>query len=348
MILRCLYITIWKHWPDLHAMTSFNTHDIARLAKVATLCGFDMDALLAEIGVFASACSGSDGSWDAEALGRLYAAGLKLSLQDHFPFVLGELFLFDRIPEADIFLATSATLQEALSILCYLPFLLQPDTLIWTEVHGDELHIFSELQQSGLRLANPGFIETVFVVIWRLIRQVAPFSDIKSLCFRHESLQSATHYSRQFGSAPIFAASFNRLTLASDCLLQPLCGASPGLHAQARLLLEKRVQRQGLRGRLEQVVEVMVKQHPATSLLDVCERLGLEPRSLQRRLKEEGVTFNEVHARSRFYMARLLLSDPGIDIESIAEKLGFADRHSFSRSFSKWAGISPSRYRIQG
>jgi AraC-like DNA-binding protein len=332
---------------DGDAMTFFNTHDMARLSKVAAICGFDMDALLLQMGATASACLGPEGRWDANALELLYTAGLKLSLHAHFPFVLGELFQFDRVPEADIFLTTSTTLQDALSVLGYLPSLLQPDTIIWTEVDAGQLHIFAELQQDGLRLTNSGFSETLFVILWRLLQQASASAYIQHLSFRHQPLQPIELYVAQFGVCPTFNAPFNQLTLAQECLSQKLPSASPTLHAQAKLLLEKRIQRHGIHSRLEQTIELMVMQSPTMTLSDVCQRLGLEPRSLQRRLKDEGVAFHDIHANARFFMAQLLLSNPAIDIESIATKLGFADRHSFSRAFSKWAGVSPGQYRRQ-
>ena len=41
-------------------------------------------------------------------------------------------------------------------------------------------------------------------------------------------------------------------------------------------------------------------------------------------------------------------SAPGgaVSEEDIAERLGFADRRSFTQAFSRWAGCTPSQYRL--
>ena len=40
-----------------------------------------------------------------------------------------------------------------------------------------------------------------------------------------------------------------------------------------------------------------------------------------------------------------LLQDPAVDVEGVSERLGFSDRRSFTRAFTRWSGISPSAYR---
>lgn len=79
----------------------------------------------------------------------------------------------------------------------------------------------------------------------------------------------------------------------------------------------------------------------------VARQLGLSTRKLQRELRTEGTTYQEVLDRTRRELAQRYVRDSYNDLTEVAFILGFADLSTFSRSFKRWTGISPSRYRKQ-
>ena len=68
-------------------------------------------------------------------------------------------------------------------------------------------------------------------------------------------------------------------------------------------------------------------------------------RSLQRRLKDEGLTWQQLIENTRRVLVERHLRQPGMSITQLAFLLGFADVSSFSRAFRKWYGASPSQLR---
>lgn len=58
-----------------------------------------------------------------------------------------------------------------------------------------------------------------------------------------------------------------------------------------------------------------------------------------------GYTIYEYVLKLRMERAKELLEKPDIKILDIAERLGYADNHYFSKAFRNYYGISPSRYR---
>jgi AraC-like DNA-binding protein len=40
------------------------------------------------------------------------------------------------------------------------------------------------------------------------------------------------------------------------------------------------------------------------------------------------------------------VGDEGLELADVAFRLGFSDVSSFSRSFRRWTGVSPGRYRL--
>jgi AraC-like DNA-binding protein len=81
------------------------------------------------------------------------------------------------------------------------------------------------------------------------------------------------------------------------------------------------------------------------SIDDIARRLATSPRSLQRRLRDEGVTFADLVRRTREDLARRYLKDPGLTVTEVAYLLGFSEASAFSRAFRAWTGRTPGEFR---
>ena len=77
----------------------------------------------------------------------------------------------------------------------------------------------------------------------------------------------------------------------------------------------------------------------------VAKMLGLSERSLQRRLNEEGTTFLTLKDEVRKDLSLNYVRNMNIDIAEIAFLLGYSDQSTFSRSFKRMTGKSPSEVR---
>ncbi len=77
----------------------------------------------------------------------------------------------------------------------------------------------------------------------------------------------------------------------------------------------------------------------------VARRLSVGPRTLQRLLMVEGVSFRELRNRFIEGRARGLLCDSDLTINQIAKSLGYSEPNSFRRAFRNWTGDPPSRFR---
>ncbi len=77
----------------------------------------------------------------------------------------------------------------------------------------------------------------------------------------------------------------------------------------------------------------------------VASLMNLSPRTLQRHLKQEETTFQELLDDVRFESSRRLLMQPQLSMNEIAEKLGFDVQNSFNRFLQKRVGKSPKELR---
>ena len=69
------------------------------------------------------------------------------------------------------------------------------------------------------------------------------------------------------------------------------------------------------------------------------------PRTLRRRLREEGTSFHGILDRIRFEAAEERLREPTLSLAEVSADLGYADQASFTRAFRRWTGEPPAAYR---
>jgi AraC-like DNA-binding protein len=85
--------------------------------------------------------------------------------------------------------------------------------------------------------------------------------------------------------------------------------------------------------------------HEGTLSMDRTARdLGMSRQTLYRRLKDEGVTFAEVHDDLRHRMAMDYLSARKVSVGETAYLLGFSEASAFVRAFRRWTGLSPTAW----
>lgn len=80
------------------------------------------------------------------------------------------------------------------------------------------------------------------------------------------------------------------------------------------------------------------------SIVRVASRLGLTPRTLQRRLEAEGLVFQDVLEALRHEMALRYLASP-LSLTEISALLAYADASAFGRAFRRWTGSTPAAVR---
>lgn len=81
------------------------------------------------------------------------------------------------------------------------------------------------------------------------------------------------------------------------------------------------------------------------TLESLATRLRIEPRSLQRRLKQEETSFRQLTDDWRRSRALSLVTQTRMPLSQVASALGFAETSVFTRAFQRWYDESPLAYR---
>lgn len=79
----------------------------------------------------------------------------------------------------------------------------------------------------------------------------------------------------------------------------------------------------------------------------VAERLSLGARTLRRRLKELGTSYQKILDDVRRELAIEYLQTTNLTVQEIAELLGYSEVTNFRRAFMRWVDLSPYQYRKQ-
>jgi AraC-like DNA-binding protein len=80
---------------------------------------------------------------------------------------------------------------------------------------------------------------------------------------------------------------------------------------------------------------------------DIADALHISSRTLQRRLQDDGSSFQRVLEEARYQLARHYLNNSVLELNEAAYLLGYEDGNSFVRAFRTWEGIPPGRWREQ-
>jgi AraC-like DNA-binding protein len=83
----------------------------------------------------------------------------------------------------------------------------------------------------------------------------------------------------------------------------------------------------------------------AMALQAAARTLGMTTRTLQRRLREEGTSFNAVLDDMRRDVALTQMRARRRSIDELAFVLGFEKTSSFHRAFKRWTGLTPGEFR---
>ncbi len=109
--------------------------------------------------------------------------------------------------------------------------------------------------------------------------------------------------------------------------------------------LRRNNQQQGVASRVSQHLYRLNGNMPP--LEEIAARLNMSVATLKRRLKSEGVSYQQLKDKERLRLASQLLSDSSLSVDQIADRLGYSDASNFAKAFKGWTGASPSHFRQQ-
>jgi len=195
---------------------------------------------------------------------------------------------------------------------------------------------------------NPLSIEFTFALaIVHLRRETGDRFRAASLSFRHR-VDDPAEYARRLDVKVQTASDMDALTMTRAMWSLPMTRRDSALHGLLRRQAEEILAAQSTDGRYDSELRRVLAQRVAggdTSLAAVARHLATSPRSVQRRLAEEGLTYQGVLDAIRRESAEQYLADSRLSVGEVGYLLGFSEPAAFHRAFKRWNGITPLDFR---
>jgi len=213
------------------------------------------------------------------------------------------------------------------------------------------------LAELVLTITSPAIIYSEHVLNSEISVYLSAFRALTGESLKAEEIRFAypepadtREHERVFAPARlVFDSPQTVLVFGAHWLDTPIMNASPGLfqffEQHATTLLDT-LRSPTLPVRVKQEVVRLLKGEEPT-LPAVADRLAMGVRTLQLRLKEAGVTYQQLLDEVRRDLAVQHLRDPHLSTIDIAYLLGFSEPSVFYRSFKRWTGATPKEFRTQ-
>jgi AraC-like DNA-binding protein len=153
---------------------------------------------------------------------------------------------------------------------------------------------------------------------------------------------------RHFGCKVVTGCARNALIFRAEDAKRPFVTRNADLLAMLAPQLDEELKRyRGHQSFPEQVRAAIQRRLSGRrpKMIDVARELRMSARTLQRRLQENGRSFQQVLEEARHELARHYLAYSPLELNETAYLLGYEDSSSFVRAFRGWEGVPPAHWR---
>lgn len=172
-------------------------------------------------------------------------------------------------------------------------------------------------------------------------------APIPYVCWNFDAPPHAAQVERLYGCEVRYGQSWCGFVFPSSALEQPLTMGDPTTLRQAIQACQREMHGMSAEPAwAAKLTRVLLERQDAFPSLEVAAQLfNLTPRTLHRRLLEEGTSYRDVLDEVRHKLALEHLQAGKLTIQEIAFQLGYTDTANFRRAFIRWQAISPAAYQ---
>lgn len=311
--------------------------------------GLDVPAMLRECGANPSALAAPEQRFPADVVARLWDLacercsnpnpGLKRELCDRYGgFRLMEFSL-----------AGCATLREGMERLQRFMALLSEAARFSMIEAKDGCWLQLGLADPAAPVARQrvafGLLSILMQASWLVRRPIVPLT----VEFAFEEPPGVDDFDAAFLCRPLFGAPQNRMLVSHADLNITLPTHNPVVSSLHEQLLQEHMLQLGHTSTRYRVLSEITRRLKSGEprRADIAAALYISDRTLQRRLSEEHVSYQQLLNEARMALARQYLADKRLSLAEVSDLLGFVDQSNFHRASKRWFGMAPGQVRGQ-
>jgi AraC-like DNA-binding protein len=278
---------------------------------------------------------------------KLVLDALALSGEPALGLLIGERLLASSHGMVGYAALSSGTIRQALDLVERFTPLRTSLVGISHAIEGGEVRVkFTETRPLG-ELQRP-VLEAVMLSIKNVLDSISiGVCQVRMVAFPFPAPDYASLARDLFRCEVEYDQSWAGTALPEDVLDAPLKMSDPEAFREAALIcqreLEKLTANQSFAARVRRLL--LEKQNGFPSLQVTARLFHMTPRTLHRRLVEEGTSFHALLEDVRRTLAVEHVKSGRFSIEEIAYMLGYSDLANFRRAFRRWESVPPSAYR---
>lgn len=318
--------------------------------EIARSVGLDPFRMVAAAGLPASCLHEHDLRISADVVRGLLEASALAAGRDDFGILLAERRSLSNLGPISLVVREQPTIAKAIEVL--IRYLHLHNESLWLRIErSDGIAIIGPvLRLEGPVPARQG-VDLTMGVLYRSLRQfLGPGWSPKSVCFTHPAPRHRASFRRVFGFHIEFGRDFDGVVCALDDLDAPIAAADPALARYAQQYIDENL-RAGS-GRAEDDLARSVREMVWALLPSgrcsadrIAALLGIDRRTLHRRLARGGLTYSGMVDEVRLEMLGRFIEDSRRPLHALADMLGFSAASAMARWFRGRFGCTVSAWR---
>jgi AraC-like DNA-binding protein len=321
---------------------SMPANDVRALMNAFGSCGYDVASLLMSAGLSDAELSNPDARIPCDTLATIIASAQQTRFTSNLPLRLAQATPLGAYPLLDYLVLTSETVGSGVRGLARYYRLVGNPVVMDVRDDADPIRIEFGAGASAFSIE---FVTSLMLL--HLRKETDDAFNFSGISFRHTP-DDVVEYERALGCRVRSLAPVNSITVTSDVWHLRLRRHDPLLHqmleSHADGILARMPTRDGLALEVQRTLTSRLA-GGETGIGVVARQLALSPRTLQRRLTDEGITYRQLLEDARKQAAGRLIRESSLAICEVAFLVGYSEPGPFHRAFKKWFGVTPERFR---
>jgi len=327
--------------PPARAAPTIPVGDLRVLASVLRELGYDVGSLLSAVGLVDVSLA-PDNRVPCESYGALIAAAQRQRFTPNLSLAVARATPLGAYPLLDYLVATSDSVGAGVKQLArYFSLVGSPLTFA---IHENAAVVRVEFGNATL----PFTVEhQAALMVQHLRAETEGRFTAAAVAFQHHP-DDLAEFSRALGCPVESGKTWSGMLIAPEAWCYPLRRRDPVLRqvleGRADDILARRPSRAGVAADVRRTL-MMHMTSGDTRVGTVARRLAMSGRTLQRRLADEGVSYQELLDDARKVTSGRCLMDSALTVGEVAYVVGYSEPAPFHRAFKRWYGMTPEAFR---